>query len=467
LAPWRAASGGPAPTRRRAKKKVNLAMERPVQLSDVFGIRVNLDPQSYVDRGSLDERMTYLLSAARHIVIHGDSKQGKSWLRNRVLRPEEVIVVQCQPGTTSEQILKQALSVLGVRAELKRTDAGDYEGSIEISASGQMGIKLITALGLTAKLAGKASAGRATESAPVGQTAGDLGWVARILAASERRLVIEDFHYVSEENKKDAAFLIKALGDYSVFLIIVGVWPHDHLLSYYNGDLEGRVEDIHLQWSNRELEEVLKRGATVLNIGISPGIRDAIIEDSYGNVGLLQRLAEAICRSEGVLREDPNGPYITAGPKLSEARATVANSMRGRFEAFADNFVQGLRRLNEGHEAYKKLLKVVTLASDEELMSGLSRSDLLTRMSDDGSSKFPSNELSKALHRIDALQAKINIRPAILAYSRDTSLLRVVDKSFLFFRKYGNPSWPWSEPEFRLSNDLALTDPIDVGESIK
>jgi hypothetical protein len=37
------------------------------------------------------------------------------------------------------------------------------------------------------------------------------------------------------------------MGEYGLFVIVVGVWPKDHLLTYYNGDLEGRVEDIHLK----------------------------------------------------------------------------------------------------------------------------------------------------------------------------------------------------------------------------
>lgn len=67
--------------------------------------------------------------------------------------------------------------------------------------------------------------------------------MSRVLKASGKRLVIEDFHYVSEPNRRAFAFMLKALGDYGVYVIVVGIWPEDHLLTYYNGDLDGRVED--------------------------------------------------------------------------------------------------------------------------------------------------------------------------------------------------------------------------------
>jgi hypothetical protein len=52
--------------------------------------------------------------------------------------------------------------------------------------------------------------------------------------------------------------MLKALGDYGVYVIVVGIWPDDHLLTYYNGDLDGRVEDVRLVWSDDDLDAVLQ-----------------------------------------------------------------------------------------------------------------------------------------------------------------------------------------------------------------
>lgn len=437
-------------------------MPRPTRLTDVFGIRVHVDTASYVDRGQLDERLRSLLTADRHIVIHGDSKQGKSWLRSRLLEPDETMLVQCQPGQTPEQLLTEALGTLNIRAEINRKTVGGYEGGLEIEANADLGIKILAKLGIVAKTTGKLSKQNEIDTAPVGRTPADLNWVAKVIAASERRLVLEDFHYISEQHRQEAAFVIKLLGDYCVFVIIVGVWPNDHLLSYYNGDLEGRIEDIHLTWSSRELEQVLNLGATQLGISFSPGVREALVADAYGNVGLLQRLAESLCREEGVLARRSDALFITVSDSLGRARAAVASSMRGRYESFADSFVLGLRRLREGLEVYRYILQVVTEATDEDLQAGLQREELLQRINAIVPSKIRRSDLTNALQRLERLQIKIGLRPLVLTYSRSSQKLWVVDKSFLFFRKYGEPHWPWEEPDFHLINDLASSNPLDI-----
>lgn len=92
--------------------------------------------------------------------------------------------------------------------------------------------------------------------------------------------------------------MLKALGDYGVYVLVVGVWPDDHLLTYYNGDLDGRVEDLRLEWSTDELDEVLQRGGHALNIEFADDLRRELIADGFGNVGLVQRLAEHVCLAE-------------------------------------------------------------------------------------------------------------------------------------------------------------------------
>jgi hypothetical protein len=431
-------------------------------LSDVFGIRTNVNPRSYVDRGGLDERLRYLLTAGRHVVIHGDSKQGKSWLRAKLLGTDNVVVVQCQPGTTPEQILKDALGALGITCVLKRKTVGTYEGSMEFSGSGELGTKILAKLGLGAKLAGKTARQKETESQPIGQTPADLGWVGRVLAASEKQLVVEDFHYVSEENRREAAYLFKALGDFGVFPVIIGVWPTDHLLSYYNGDLEGRVEDIHLTWSNAELDEVLKVGTKELSIAMTQSLRQTLVKDAYNNVGLLQRLAESICREERIFGKRTDSPFLTPGDSLDRARTAVAESMRGRFESFADNFVRGLRRLDQGQDIYRRVLRVVSEAEDADLKAGIEQNDLLSRVNQLAPKPVRSTDLTQALQRFDRLQSKIDVKPVVLMYNRRSRRLFVVDKSFLFFRRYSQTDWPWMDASFEPENDLAVKDPLDL-----
>lgn len=431
-------------------------------LRRVFGISTEVSQASYVDRGDLDRQFEYVLNTDRHVVIHGDSKQGKSWLRSRKLSPDESVLVQCQVNSTPESIFSEALGALGVFAELKRTDTKQLSGSLDFKAAGEIGIKLLAKASASAEAKGEVAKVDQTESEPIGRTPGDLNWVAATLKTSGRRLVIEDFHYVSDKNRQEFAFLLKALGEYSVYPIIVGIWPEDHLLTYYNGDLVGRVEDIHLTWTDEELDQVLVKGAEALNIELEQGLRDGLVRDAYGNVGLLHSMAEELCKAEEIWETQQELRPIGIADSLQAARRKVAEGMQGRFHTFAVNFVRGMKRVSEGLEVYKHLLQTVTETSEASLLNGIDSSELLNQVQQD-KGDIRQSDLTQALVRIDRLQAKIGIQPSVLTYNQHSRQAYLVDRSFLFYRKYGNPHWPWQDGD-SMDEGIGKEDPLELDD---
>jgi len=422
-------------------------MGRPA-LQDVFGVPPRVKSHSYVDRGGLDARLRYAVSTPRVVIIHGDSKQGKTWLRQHVLAAEECVDVQCQVGATPASILTQALGLVGAKAELKQVSKHDLAGTIDVSASGELGIKVVAKVGLRARLMQRF--GRSTERqlAPVGQTPGDLSWVAQVLVASGKRVVIEDFHYLEEESRRQFAFLLKALGDYGVHPVIIGVWSQDHLLTYYNGDLSQRVEDIHLVWSADELEAVLKRGCDALNIAMASSLRRELIADAYGNVGTLQALAEALCREEGILVRQSQPRYLTPGPTLARSRAAIAGGMQPRFQAFADAYVAGLRGLPaDQRHVLCAAIAAICDRPDDELLSGISLDRLAFEQ--EAAALSHSAQLGH-LGGLDRFQSQLDISPLVITFNKHAQQISLIDRRFLFYRKYGAPRWPWAEPDFEL-----------------
>lgn len=412
-------------------------------LQDVFGIAEHVNGLSYIDRGGLDSDLKYALGAERHVAIHGASKQGKSWLRSRVLDGDSFVLVQCQTGTTVESLFTDALGAIGVRAELRRTQGNDFEGTLDFRGSGSVGLHLLGKLGLEVRSSAKSARSKQTESEPVGQTPANLSWVARTILASQKRLVIEDCHYLDDDCLKDLAFTLKALGGYGLHVIFVGVWAQDHLLTYYNGDLVGRLEDIHLRWTDDELDSVLRSGSGALNINMSTNLRRLLIADAAGNVGLLQQLAEAICREERILARQNSAQYITHGPSLERARQSVAVGMTQRFQGFVDNLEGGVRhacpKVRSPHALFRQLIAY----TDEELLGGVGNDVLASRIKAGGAVALSARAIDEVLESLAAVQSAIGIHPPVLTYSRYAHKVYVTDRSLLFFRRYGSPQWPW------------------------
>ena len=96
-----------------------------------------------------------------------------------------------------------------------------------------------------------------------------------------------------------------------------------------------------------ELKKVIVQGCDALRIKIPEVLVDTILAEASGSVGLVQRLAEHLCRAEGI---NDSGPLLSSKPTIgnvdtwNEAKRAVAQQMEGRFETFADNFVRGMRR---------------------------------------------------------------------------------------------------------------------------
>ncbi|MBF0671352.1 MAG: hypothetical protein IR160_02060 [Salinibacterium sp.] len=431
-------------------------------LVEVFGIGVGSSTPAYVDRGALDQKFRESLAASRHVSVHGGSKQGKTWLRKRSLDQNEAIVVQCTITSTAASVLEEALSQLGVRASLSRTETGTLGGHIDLTATakGKIGLPILAKAAAEVGIDAGLAAERAVETQEriLGETVANLHWVAASVTASRKQLVLEDFHYLPEPEQKVFASWMKALGEYACHVVIIGVWAQSHLLTYFNGDLDGRVDDIHLKWEDDELRSVLKRGAVALHVELTEALIDAFVADSYGNVGLVHRLASNFLKLEGV-DQLPDGTVIDVSEKLSEARIAVAEEMSGRFDTFASNFVGGMRRMPEGLVVYLHLLRAVTASDDESLVGqGIDSRQLLTNIDSEG---IRLSDLTQALERIDRLQVKIDISPPVLTYHRAGKRVQLVDRSFLFYRKYGTQSWPWDEAE-EIQNDLAAATPLDI-----
>lgn len=396
------------------------------ELKDVFGVQREAPKATYVDRGGLDAQFERALQLDRHIVIYGASKQGKSSLRRKLLKDKNTIEIQCIPTMNAFDIVKEIAHRAGYRTHTSSTVSVDIGSTV---SSGKPSI---------------AAARQMSDTFGPPERPSTIDWdkVSSLLHSKGTRVVIEDFHYLDEEQRKEFAFLLKALWEAGIFVIIVGVWAEQNLLIYYNGDLAQRIEEIDLVWSDRDLRLVIERGEKALNICLDDRIKDALIEDSFGNVGLLQTLAERLCLNAGIVRSQRRLQRISDFKFLEKAREQTASELRQRYNSFSEAFSKGLRHGRQSLYKYKTLLRVLVEATDSELITGIGQDELLTRIHR-YDERIRSSDLSSALNHIGKLQASTGIRPLVFSYNQNTRKISLVDRQLLFFRKYGSPKWPW------------------------
>ncbi len=202
--------------------------------SDVFGISNTILYDSYIDRGEKDKLIQRYLARTTHIALRGESKCGKSWLRQKNI--PKAIVVQCRYGKKVIDIYRDALSQLGINLILENENSSSIKGRIETQT--EFGINILVKLKLISAIEGENV--KKEKKKPVGKDINDLKFIADIINASGRRLVIEDFHYLSMKERENFAFELKALWDYGCFVVIIGVWSQSNMLLNLNPDLSGR-----------------------------------------------------------------------------------------------------------------------------------------------------------------------------------------------------------------------------------
>lgn len=417
--------------------------EKARRTYQVFGISNTVLPDSYVDRGALDEQIQTLLDRPTHIALRGESKCGKSWLRQRNI--PNAITIQCRLDRGVHDLYIDALSQLGIKLILDDTRSGKISGHVKAEAGIGEGL-LAKVLGASATVKGgvEGEKGSETREKPVGQDVSDLRFVADILAASGRRLVIEDFHYLSVAERTKFAFDLKALWDYGVFVVIIGVWSQSNMLVYLNPDLTGRVEEIPIYWSNDDLKRVLNKGGDALNLEFATSVQDAAVRDCYGNVGILQALTLKTLDVLNIKEACIKRQSIDEQGAIEAAALQYADQLNPLYQQFAKRVSSGIRTRKDSTGIYAYAMAVILEAPDELALRGLSL-DYIYQQASAREPRIQKGNLRVVLERFEQLQVDEQGRGLVLAYNEATGEITVVDRQLLLYRKYSTVKWPWED----------------------
>jgi hypothetical protein len=406
--------------------------------SDVFGISNTILPDSYIDRGGLDEEISRLLARPMHIALRGESKCGKSWLRQRTI--PESITVQCRLGKGTIDIYRDALAQLDVRLEVEKTQQRSIKGRVE--AQGELGVKLLGKLGI--KVEGNADSSGSTKTQRVGHDISDLSFVAEIIKASGRRLVIEDFHYLAISERKAFAFDLKALWDYGLFVVIIGVWSESNMLLYLNPDLSGRVHELSIAWTEDELKGVLHRGGDALHLRFSGRFETVAAHDCFGNVGILQSLALKTLDHLKIYENQSSLREIDDIDALESTAMDYAEQLNPLYQQFAKRVSSGIRNRKDSTGIYGHAMAVILEAPDDGLIKGLSI-DHIFESANAREKRIQKGNLRTVLEKFESLQVDQDGRGLVLAYNDASAEITIVDRQLLLYRRYSTVKWPWED----------------------
>ncbi|AGI74261.1 hypothetical protein OA238_c43710 [Octadecabacter arcticus 238] len=407
-----------------------------VKLEEVFGIRTEVNDYSYIDRGGLDEQISKYAGRDVHIALRGESKSGKSWLRQKIFQNANII--SCRLGFTNKEIYTQVLSNLDISLTVEKSTAG--EATLSFKGSSEIGWSWLAKAKGEAKA--KGTIGQTEIKKTVGHDELDFDFLSKVIKASGRRVIIEDFHYLSADVQRLLAHELKTFWDYGVYFVIVGVWHRKNYITYLNSDVAGRIREFSVYWSAPELEASITKGAKALNIEISPKIKKSLARDSFNNVGILQSLVLAYCDILNVRERQSVIKDFSNTNAVADAGMAYAEQIEAVYQLFSENVSDGIRKRKNSTQIYAYAMQTIVDATDAELIDGLALDDIYMR-TNEKQSRIQKSNLRTILRKFREIQVDDRGKGLVLSFDDLTDTIMVVDRGLLFYRKYMTTTWPF------------------------
>lgn len=406
------------------------------RLDEVYGITRDV-PLNYVERENVDGKLRDNLNREKHITIFGSSKQGKTCLRKHCLPEDSYILVQCNNkwslGELNAQILKRA------GYELTESTTNTIGGKAKLLAT--IGAKL----GFGDSTIGSELEQNHGSETKFRQLELDVDDPNDIIAALQeidftRYIVLEDFHYLKHDVQKDFAIELKAFHESSkLCFIITGVWLDENKLVIYNGDLTGRIIPVNADsWNDDELLKVINEGAKLLHITFDSNFTNSVISHCSGNVYIVQEVCHKVCKLSGILQTMDNLELVGHNVDVKKIIQEIVREQSGRYNTFITNYSSGFQETTL--EMHKWLLYPILTSTPDQLMRGLSRRFIRTKLQEKHPKKHELNtgNIIQALKSVVSLQLTKSVQPIILDYDETNSILHVVDRGFIIWLSVQN-----------------------------
>mgnify|MGYP000532878565 CR=1 FL=1 len=404
----------------------------------VFGISTDILEPSYVNRGNLDAVVQRDLKRDKHIALRGESKCGKSWLRQRNI--PDALVVQCRLNKTVHDLYRDIFSQLGISVSTERNEGGRISTTVDAQTEAGLGVlaRLKASLGIAGEIHSSES------SLVIGQDESDLRFISDIIKASGRRLVIEDYHYLKPSERQSFAYDLKAFWDYGVYVIIIGIWSENNLLLHLNNDLSNRVIEHSIYWSPENLKLVLDNGSEALNIEFDRDVKRRLVEDAFGAVGTLQSLTIDVLDAAQIEQTEKEKKVVGDREMYEAVAMEHADQLNAIYQTFATRVAKGIRQRKKSTGIYAHMLWAVMEANEKDLIDGLSTDDIF-KIASSREGRIQKPNLRQILRKIGELQVDSDGRGLILSYDDTKDEVTVVDKQLFLYRKYATVQWPWEK----------------------
>jgi len=253
-------------------------------------------------------------------------------------------------------------------------------------------------------------------------------------------LVLDDFHYASEELQFDIAYQLKDAIRKEFKAVVISL-PHraDDAIRK-NADLSGRLNLINIEpWKREELKEIAVVGFKQLGVGIEDSVAERIAIESLTSPQLMQ----SICLNLSLLSNIDETNKLDCALVEKSFKATTVNlpykDVINKLQAGPSTRGQKRKkyRINSGEELDVYGIVLEAIASDPPLISITidqlkERVDELIESSDD---RLDKNKLKTTLQAIQDIMTNSSAIYQVFEWKDDQ--IYILEPLFLFYIRWG------------------------------
>lgn len=412
------------------------------QTNQVYGVSNEL-VDTYIERVKVDEAFTSGLQKNKHIIIYGASKQGKTSLTNKHLQENDYVKVNCSPTARILDIYNSIVRQLNIEI-LESTDL-----TTTIGGEAKLGLKAKVKIpffgGVDAETAGTLSnekeSGKSFKIIDFNLAlAQDVSELLRSVDF-KKRIILENFHYLSEDVQKQLAIDLRIFEDYNILFIILGIWREKNRLSQFNGDLVDRVIEVPVEpWEKEDLKRIVQEGQPLLNVTFA-SVVDYIIESCFDSVGVFQEICKESCYAAGYNETQEDLKEI----KKDNVDAAIKKKLEdysSRHTRCLESFIEQRARGSQDVPLYIPFYFVKVLFQEpiDNIIQGLRRKTLQEKIKEihHRADDVRPSDMGYFLKNLVSSQIAKNISPPIFDFDNSTTSVKIIDSTFYFFIKNCN-----------------------------
>jgi hypothetical protein len=420
----------------------------PMQTSEVFGVSSE-QVASYIERAEVDDKFLAALKSDKQVVVYGASKQGKTALVSRHLPYAENIVVSLTPRTNIIDIYHSILRQSGVTLKTGESQGSQSEATVGVTARFKALIPLFGSG--EAETTGEVSTGSSKElefeEVPINlELPQDVFEVLRRARRHSSVVILENFHYLDEDRKRQFAFDLRTFQELKVQFVILGVWREKNRLAQYNGDLLDRVTEIPVEpWTETEFVQVAQKSSNELNVTFSQELQSKLINACFSSIGVFQELLKEACMAAGVEETMPDQTLISDEAPVSHACAKKAEEYSVRHQRALESIAAGnlSTSAKEGLQPLflpYYLVRVILAEGYVGPATGMCRSVIQEKIQaiHHRPTDVRASDMSNLLYNLAKTQANKSISPPIIDYDQSKKMLQIVDSTFYFFLNHAD-----------------------------